>query len=77
MVVGLNECSLQSRGLRKTRDVKTRLSTGKGCPGVALTAFQRDVCQLLAKRRLESGDSYVAGGAALNAVPPKNMGHRR
>ena len=33
---------------------------------MALTPFQRDVCRLLADRRIASGESYVAGGAALN-----------
>ena len=31
---------------------------------MALTTFQRDVCRLLAGRRIASGESYVAGGAA-------------
>jgi len=35
---------------------------------MALTAFQRDVCRLLADNRIRSGESYVAGGAALNEV---------
>ena len=35
---------------------------------MALTAFQRDVCRLLAGNRLRSGESYVAGGAALNEL---------
>jgi hypothetical protein len=33
---------------------------------MALTAFQRDVCRVLAVRRRAAGDSYVAGGVALN-----------
>lgn len=33
---------------------------------MALTAFQRDVCRLIAANRVASGESYVAGGAALN-----------
>ncbi len=33
---------------------------------MALTPFQRDVCRLLAARRRAAGDSYVAGGVALN-----------
>ena len=32
---------------------------------MALTDLQRSVCRLLAERRVASGDSYVAGGAAL------------
>lgn len=32
---------------------------------MALTPFQRDVCRLLAEARRASGESYVAGGAAL------------
>ena len=32
---------------------------------MALTAFQRSVCRLLAERRIASGESYVAGGGAL------------
>lgn len=35
---------------------------------MALTAFQRDVCRLLADRRRASGESYVAGGIALNVA---------
>ena len=32
---------------------------------MALTDFQRQVCRLLARQRIASGESYVAGGAAL------------
>lgn len=35
---------------------------------MALTGFQRDVCRLLAERRIASGESYVAGGATLNEL---------
>lgn len=35
---------------------------------MALTAFQRTVCQLLAHARKASGESYVAGEAALNEL---------
>jgi hypothetical protein len=35
---------------------------------MALTAFQRDVCRALAERRKAAGESYVAGGAALNTL---------
>ncbi len=35
---------------------------------MALTPFQRDVCRLLADHRIRSGESYVAGGAALNEL---------
>ena len=35
---------------------------------MALTEFQRTVCRLIARRRVESGVSYVAGGVALNAL---------
>jgi hypothetical protein len=35
---------------------------------MALTAFQRDLCRLLAENRIRSGESYVAGGAALNEL---------
>src|SRR5262245_5984373 len=35
---------------------------------MALTAFQRDICRLIAANRKAQGESYVAGGAALNAV---------
>jgi predicted nucleotidyltransferase len=35
---------------------------------MALTAFQRDVCRVLAQTRLRLGESYVAGGAALNEL---------
>ena len=32
---------------------------------MALTSFQRTVCRVLAEQRIASGESYVAGGAAL------------
>ena len=35
---------------------------------MALTDFQRTVCRLLAAHRIESGESYVAGGVALNEI---------
>lgn len=35
---------------------------------MALTKLQRDVCRLIADNRLASGESYVAGGAALNEL---------
>lgn len=35
---------------------------------MALTAFQRRVCRLIAANRTASGESYVAGGTALNAL---------
>jgi hypothetical protein len=35
---------------------------------MALTAFQRELCRLLAAQRLASGESYVARGAALNEL---------
>ncbi len=35
---------------------------------MALTTLQRDICKLIAAHRVESGESYVAGGAALNAA---------
>jgi hypothetical protein len=35
---------------------------------MALTGLQRAVCRLLAENRIASGESYVAGGAALNEV---------
>jgi hypothetical protein len=35
---------------------------------MALTGFQRGVCRLLAENRIRSGESYVAGGAALNEL---------
>jgi hypothetical protein len=33
---------------------------------MALTAFQRNICNVIARNRIESGESYVAGGVALN-----------
>ncbi len=33
---------------------------------MALTAFQRSICRLLADSRIASGESYLAGGVALN-----------
>src|SRR5262245_17779125 len=35
---------------------------------MALTRFQRELCRQLAANRIASGESYVAGGAALNVV---------
>lgn len=35
---------------------------------MALTAFQRELCRLLAQQRIASGESYVGGGAALNEL---------
>lgn len=35
---------------------------------MALTDLQRDICRLLADNRIRSGESYVAGGAALNEI---------
>ncbi len=35
---------------------------------MALTALQRDVCRLLARRRVEAGESYLAGGSTLNEL---------
>jgi hypothetical protein len=35
---------------------------------VALTAYQRAVCRLLADQRIASGESYVAGGVALHEM---------
>jgi hypothetical protein len=35
---------------------------------MVLTSFQRGICRLLAGNRLRSGESYVAGGAALNTL---------
>jgi len=35
---------------------------------VALTEFQLAVCRLIARRRVAGGESYVAGGAALNTL---------
>lgn len=35
---------------------------------MALTGFQREICRLLAENRVRSGESYVAGGAAINEL---------
>lgn len=35
---------------------------------MALTDFQKALCRLIAASRVEAGESYVAGGAALNTV---------
>ena len=35
---------------------------------MALTGLQRDICRLIADNLIASGESYVAGGAALNEV---------
>jgi hypothetical protein len=35
---------------------------------MALTALQRRICRLIAANRIASGESYVAGGVALNEL---------
>lgn len=35
---------------------------------MALTELQRSLCRLIADNRIASGESYVAGGAALNQL---------
>ena len=35
---------------------------------MALTSIQRRVCRLIAENRISSGESYVAGGVALNEL---------
>ena len=35
---------------------------------MALTEYQREICQLIANNRRENGESYVAGGVALNTL---------
>jgi hypothetical protein len=35
---------------------------------MALTEFQRTVCRIIARNRIAGGESYVAGGTALNAA---------
>ena len=35
---------------------------------MVLSLFQRDVCRLLARNRVASGESYLAGGATLNEL---------
>ena len=35
---------------------------------MALTPFQRTICRVLADHRIQSGEAYVAGGAALNEL---------
>jgi hypothetical protein len=35
---------------------------------MALTTLQRTICRLIARHRISSGESYVAGGAALNEM---------
>jgi len=35
---------------------------------MAVTDFQRGICRLLARTRIEQGDSYIAGGVALNTL---------
>jgi hypothetical protein len=35
---------------------------------MALTDIQRRVCRLIARNRVASGESYVAGGVALNEL---------
>jgi hypothetical protein len=41
------------------------MAAGERAAIMALTTLQRDVCRALADRRRASGESYVAGGAAL------------
>lgn len=35
---------------------------------MALTGIQRTICRLIAANRIASGESYVAGGVALNEL---------
>lgn len=35
---------------------------------MAITSFQRGICRLVARNRIERGESYVAGGVALNTL---------
>ena len=35
---------------------------------MAITSFQREICRLIAANRIEQGESYVAGGVALNLL---------
>jgi hypothetical protein len=35
---------------------------------MAITDFQRGICRLIARSRIEQGESYVAGGVALNTL---------
>lgn len=35
---------------------------------MALTSFQRTICRLIAENRIASGESYIAGGVALNEL---------
>ena len=35
---------------------------------MAITEFQRGICRIVADSRIEQGDSYVAGGVALNTL---------
>jgi len=35
---------------------------------MALSAFQREICQLVARNRLQNGESYLAGASALNEL---------
>jgi hypothetical protein len=39
---------------------------------MAITEFQRTICRRIADRRIADGESYVAGGAALNTVIPSS-----
>ena len=32
------------------------------------TAFQRQLCRVIATNRIQSGESYIAGGVALNTL---------
>ena len=40
----------------------------KGAEDMAATAFQQQLCRLIATSRRRSGESYVAGGVALNTL---------
>src|SRR5262245_29367988 len=35
---------------------------------MSLTPIQRDICSVIAANRIEQGESYVAGGVALNTL---------
>src|SRR5690606_28955172 len=57
-------------GARRDRAPRRRRRIPESSPftPMALTEFQRTVCRIIARNRIAGGESYVAGGTALNAA---------
>lgn len=59
-------CPSESAAGDRTAWGPRRLLSGVSFEAMALTEFQRTVCRVIARNRQDAGESYVAGGVALN-----------